>query len=771
MSSIVNLLPGSGRAAAGLDSRWLESLVWAFLYLDGDLSHYRVTRPGSDEAWRIVRPVALAGANALRRLEHEYSLALRLLPGWSLQPLALLQSRDGLLLVLNDRAGTSLHLQPDGGHTLEGFLTLAEGAATALAQAHDARLLHRDIKPCNLVLGADGVVRLTGFGLSIGLGQGDQVGDCISGTLAYMSPEQARSVERQADERSDLYALGMTFYEWLTGQLPFEAADAVEWVYCHVARQPPALSQFRGDIPPTLARLVLKLIAKNPAERYQTAHGLAADLRECLAQWRRFQDIPAFDLDQGHPIAHRVPRSPRAAELQGLLPGSAGQLISASRASISIPGGQDTLDLVSMMKANQALCEEMLLDRLIEILLTNTILHAGAQRALLLLVKDGAPVISAVGQSQEGGIVITLASVAPDKNDLPLSILYRVMRTRQRLVFDDVGDDPYFSCDQYLLRHPVRSVLCLPLIKQGLVIGVLYLENNLASGVFTTSRTTVLELLAGQAAISLETARLYAELVEENARRKDTETALRNARAELERVSKATVMGELAASIAHEINQPLASIVSNAAASLRWLNRETPAVEEAMSGLRDILDNGRRAGEIVSALQSLARQAPQNRQRVQINDVIRHVVALTTNEVEQQRVLLTTHLTRSPLRVYASCVQLQQVVLNLILNALDAMSGGDHVLRRLSITSEVVAAEYIVVSVEDSGVGVAPENMDKLFNAFFSTKDKGMGMGLAICRSIIEAHLGRLYVMPARYGGTTFVFVLPVGSAGASDSL
>lgn len=766
--SIVNVPPVSGRAAADLDGQWLESLVWEFLYLDAELAHYRVKNPGTGEAWRIVRPAPLASASALHRLEHEYSLRELLFPGWSLQPLALLQSRDGLLLVLNDPAGTSLHQQPDGGHTLEDFLTLAEGAAAALAQVHDAHLLHRDIKPCNLVQGADGVVRLTGFSLSIGLGQGYGASDSdsICGTLAYMSPEQARRVERQADERSDLYALGMTFYEWLTGQLPFDAADAVEWVYCHVARQPPLLSQFRGDIPAPLARLVLKLIAKNPADRYQTAHGLEADLRRCRAQWRRFQDIPDFIPDQGALAPRAAPLSLADATPPGRLPLPGGQLISASRASISIAGGQDTLDLVSVMKANQALCEEMLLDRLIEILLTNTILHAGAQRALLLLVKDGAPVISATGQSQEGGIVITLSSAVPDKNDLPLSILYRVMRTRQRLVFDDVGNDPYFSADQYLLRHDVRSVLCLPLIKQGQVIGVLYLENNLASGVFTSSRTTVLELLAGQAAISLETARLYAELVEENARRKDTETALRNARAELERVSKATVMGELAASIAHEINQPLASIVSNAAASLRWLNRETPAVEEAMSGLRDILDSGRRAGEIVSALQSLARQAPQNRQRLQINDVIRHVVALTTNEVEQQRVLLTTHLTRSPLRVYASSVQLQQVVLNLILNALDAMSGGDHVLRRLSITSEVVADECIVVSVEDSGAGVAPENMDKLFNAFFSTKDKGMGMGLAICRSIIEAHLGRLYAMPARYGGTTFVFVLPVGAGG-----
>jgi signal transduction histidine kinase/serine/threonine protein kinase len=760
MSSIVNVPPASGRTAASLDNQWLGNLVWEFLYLDGQLGHYRARLPGVDESWHIVRPTSLAAADALRRVEREYSLAGTLRPAWSLQPLALLQSSDGLLLVLTDPGGRSLHQAAEDGYSIEAFLALAEGAAVALAHTHGAGLLHRDIKPCNLVEGADGVVRLTGFGLSIELGQGERavICDSICGTLAYMSPEQARRVERQADERSDLYSLGMTFYEWLTGQLPFDAADAVEWVYCHVARQPPPLSQFRGDIPAPLARLVLKLIAKNPADRYRSAQGLAADLRACLAQWRQCQDIPDFEPGQceAGAAACAALLSHRQADPQGLLPLAGGQLLPAARASISIPGGQDTLDLVSVMKANQALCEEILLDRLIEILLTNTIMHAGAQRALLLLVQDEAPVICATGQSQDGGIVITLASKAPDKNDLPLSILYRVMRTRQRLVFDDVRNDPYCSADQYLLRRTLRSVLCLPLIKQGQVIGVLYLENNLAPGVFTSSRTTVLELLAGQAAISLETARLYAELVEENARRKDTETALRNARAELERVSKATVMGELAASIAHEINQPLASIVSNAAASLRWLDRETPVVEEAMSGLRDIVDNGRRAGQIVSALQSLARQTPQHRQRVQINDVIRHVVALTINEVEQQRVLLTTHLTRSPLRVYASSVQLQQVVLNLIVNALDAMSGGDHVLRRLSITSEVVGDEYVVVSVEDSGIGVAPENMDKLFNAFFSTKDKG-----------IEAHAGCLHVMPARYGGTTFVFVLPVGMPGA----
>jgi signal transduction histidine kinase len=757
MSSAFNaptgLMSGSGPFGPG----WRDQLVWTLLLTDGELSHYRVRLAGDREQhWRIVRAVGNATDDVARRLAHEFSLADRLIPDWSLQPLALLSSENGPLLVLSDPGGQPLHELADHPLSIERFLHLAIGAASALFETHAHGLLHRDIKPCNLVEGADGVVRLSGFGLSVDAFPPGAlpVSDSICGTLAYMSPEQARRVERQADQRSDLYALGMTFYEWLAGRLPFEARDAVEWVYCHVARQPPVLSQFRGDIPQPLAQLVLKLIAKNPDDRYQSAGSLLADLRSCKCQWHQFQNIPDLGFD---------PSWDRDATLGEDLTEQARRqdAMLASRTSVVIHGGQDTLDLASVMKAAQALAGETDQDRLIEMLMSTTIMHAGAQRAVLLLVKNEAPMICATGQGGEHGLQVQLVQLAPGKHHLPLSILYRVMRTHQRLVIDDVSVDGYFGDDEYLQEHPVRSALCLPLLKQGQLIGVLYLENNLAAGVFTVGRTGVLELLAGQAAISLETARLHHQLMEENARRQDIETALHTARAKLAQVSQITVMGELAASIAHEINQPLASMVSNAAASLRWLNRATPQIGEAMSGLRDIVQEGRRAGEIVNALQSLARQGTHQRRRLLINDVIRHVVTLTLVEVEQRRVLMTTHLTPSPLQVMGSGVQLQQVVLNLILNAVDAMSAGDHVLRRLSIASEVVGSDYLVVSVEDTGPGIDTDDLDKVFNAFFTTKDKGMGMGLAICRSIIHAHGGQLFVMPARYGGTTFVFTLP----------
>jgi signal transduction histidine kinase len=655
---------------------------------------------------------------------------------------------------------------------IERFIQRAMAAAAALAGVHEAGLLHRDIRPDNLIEDANGAIQLSGLGLSVDVHAESalQASEPVFSSLAYMAPEQARRVQRQADQRSDLYALGMTFYEWLAGRLPFSASDAVEWVYCHVARIPPPLTQHRGDIPAPLADLVHRLIAKNPDDRYQSAAGLQRDLGEMLRQWQRLGDIPNLPLDgqSDLPPAQYAVATTTAWHVSAARPWPSSGAAPSSEPAASVrgltglSGGRDALDLSSLMKSAHALRDEHEQDRLIEALLSNTILHAGAQRALLLLVKDEAPIICAVGQGGDEGLRVELVDTVPDKRHLPLSILYRVMRTRQRLVLDDVMADAYFATDEYVRQHPVRSALCVPLVRQGRVLGVLYLENNLAPGVFTVCRAEVLELLASQAAISLETARLHHQLEQENARRRDVENALRSARTRLAHVAQATVMGELAASIAHEINQPLASLVSNAAAGIRWLNRETPQVDEALSALRDIVAEGKRAGEIVHALQSLARQGPHHRRRLRVNDVIRHVVALTGVEVEQQRVLMTAHLTCSPARVCASSVQLQQVLLNLILNALDAMSAGDHVLRRLSITSEVVGDDYVVVSVEDTGRGIDPQHRDTLFNAFFTTKDKGMGMGLAICQSIVIAHGGHLYAMPARYGGATFVFTLPI---------
>src|SRR5208283_3768857 len=182
---------------------------------------------------------------------------------------------------------------------------IAIGLAAALGQAHRRRLIHKDVKPANALVEDSGHVWLTGFGVASKLRHERQVPvppEIIAGTLAYMAPEQTGRMNRSIDSRSDLYSLGVTLYEMLTGVLPFEVSDQLEWVHCHVARQPPPLSERREGIPKPISTLVLKLLAKTPEERYQTAAGVEADLRKCLEDWESFNRIEPFPLG-----AHDLP--------------------------------------------------------------------------------------------------------------------------------------------------------------------------------------------------------------------------------------------------------------------------------------------------------------------------------------------------------------------------------------------------------------------------------------------------------------------------------
>jgi predicted ATPase/signal transduction histidine kinase len=431
-----------------------------------------------------------------------------------------------------------------------------------------------------------------------------------------------------------------------------------------------------------------------------------------------------------------------------------------SRASVDLLRGQQYLDLVSVTKASQALSREIVFERLVETLVANTLVHAGARRGLLMLLRDGEPMIVATGLSAGTGVEVALECSAV-QGHLPLSILYRVMRTGQTVALERAERDESFAADPYFLDHCGGSVLCLPLLKQGEVLGVLYLDNSLAAGVFTHARVAMIELLAAQAAISLETSRLYGELLEENSRRRETEASLQMARAELAQVSHSTVLGELAASIAHEINQPLVSIVSNASASVRWLQRAQPEVQEALEGLRDITKDGKRAADIIHALQALARQKASNRRLLSIDEVIRHVLLLTAVEIDQRGITVKARLEAGDCQVMADGVQMQQVVYNLIVNACDAMAGVLPQQRWLTIGSSLPCRDQLVVTIEDTGTGISRENQEQIFNAFFTTKSSGMGMGLAICRSIMNAQGGTLHMLQGRQGQTVFVFTLP----------
>ncbi|MFL6310473.1 MAG: PAS domain-containing protein [Terriglobales bacterium] len=240
--------------------------------------------------------------HSVRRLEHEYSLASELDSAWSARPLALVRQQGRAVLILADPGGEPLDriIEQENGRAIDlnRFLRIAMGLAAALNCAHRQGLIHKDIKPGNALVEASGQVWLTGFGIASRLPREHLTlasPEIIAGTLAYMSPEQTGRMNRSIDSRSDLYSLGVTLYEMLTGVLPFTAADPLEWVHCHIARQPVAPIDRRA-VPKVLSALIMKLLAKNPEERFQTAAGLEADLRRCHSEWQSHGRIDRFSL-------------------------------------------------------------------------------------------------------------------------------------------------------------------------------------------------------------------------------------------------------------------------------------------------------------------------------------------------------------------------------------------------------------------------------------------------------------------------------------------
>jgi signal transduction histidine kinase len=245
------------------------------------------------------------------------------------------------------------------------------------------------------------------------------------------------------------------------------------------------------------------------------------------------------------------------------------------------------------------------------------------------------------------------------------------------------------------------------------------------------------------------------------------EEALRSAVADLERASRLSTMGQLTASIAHEINQPLAAIITNADACLLWLDAQRPNLEEARQAAARIVRNGHRAGDIIKSIRTLTRKSAPELVSLDINDVIREVIVLMGAEFRRHSVRVETLLSSNLDSVVGDRVQLQQVVLNLIVNGIEAMADSTHGRRRLQVRSANAESGHVLVAVEDSGPGLALAQTDRLFEAFFTTKPEGMGMGLSICRSIIDAHGGRLWASPNLPNGAVFQFTLPaaVGDA------
>jgi two-component system, LuxR family, sensor kinase FixL len=279
--------------------------------------------------------------------------------------------------------------------------------------------------------------------------------------------------------------------------------------------------------------------------------------------------------------------------------------------------------------------------------------------------------------------------------------------------------------------------------------------------------TFPMKLSVGEAKQDGESA--FVGIIHDLTSRNRTEAELQQALEQLVRVARVTTLGELTAAIAHEVNQPLTALVNSGNACLRWLDGETPDVEAARRSVERMIMAGQRAAEVITRIRALVGKSPPRRDRLDINKIATEVIALIQSEIGRSRIALKTELSSDTPFVKGDRIQLQQVILNLMLNAIEAMSGGDPLQRReLLIASMKDGSDGVFVKVQDSGPGLDETAMDRIFDAFYTTKADGMGMGLAVSRTIIQAHGGRLWAAPNLSQGAVFQFRLPAAGKEAS---
>jgi C4-dicarboxylate-specific signal transduction histidine kinase len=324
---------------------------------------------------------------------------------------------------------------------------------------------------------------------------------------------------------------------------------------------------------------------------------------------------------------------------------------------------------------------------------------------------------------------------------------------KEPVVTSDIAADPLWT--EYrdaALRHGLRASWSQPIMsKDHRVLGTFAMY-------FAEPRSPSdgdVELIKGASDVAL----IAIE-------RKRAEEALQTAQAELAHVTRVATLGELTASIAHEINQPLGAIVNNAGACLRWLAAQN--FEEVRNSAALVIADGHRASEIIRRIRALATNAPPRREWLDLNDTVRDVAALAQSELSRHGVALDTKLADDVPHIVADRIQVQQVILNLVVNAIEAMSRRGDGRRELSIRSGLDDSRHVTVAVRDSGPGLDAKSVERVFDAFYTTKPQGLGMGLAICRSIIEAHGGRLWATPNDGRGVTFQFTLPIAGSPAT---
>ena len=548
---------------------------------------------------------------------------------------------------------------------------------------------------------------------------------------------------------------------------------------------------------------------------------------------------------------------------------------SRPHANGTISTSTEQLDLATIVKMSQAISGQIEMGSLVETLMVAALEHAGAERGLLVLPHGQDWHVEAEAKTAGDRIAVRLHQMPVSASALPESILRFVARSRESVLLDDAQQPNPYEGDEYLKRNACRSILCLPLVKQARLSGILYLENALAAAVFTPTRVAVLRLLASQAAISLENARLYADLqraeiylseaqrlshtgsfgwtpetgeifwseqtfrifdyeptadptvdmvlrrthpddvalvereIERVLREKGgldfehrllmpdgsvkhlrvvahpgaddrggfrlagaiidqsesvrTQALLQRLQSDFAHAARISTLGELTVSIAHELNQPIAAVIINGQTGLRRIDHPSPDLEKIRVTTARVVRDAQRAADIIARIRAMAiRRVPQP-EPLSLRDLIEESLVFLRHEIQSFGVSVLQDDSAGPAKVRADRVQLQQVIVNLVVNAMQAMAQTESAGRKVTIRTTRPDAFTLRCAVEDSGPGIDPGHLDRLFDSFFTTKSQGLGIGLRVCRSIVEAHGGQIAADNASaHGGARFYVTLPL---------
>ena len=614
--------------------------------------------------------------------------------------------------------------------------------------------------------------------------------------------------------------------------------------------------------------------------RFIQNEALASELTARFYAERGFEDIASLYLRKARRCYERWGAAGKVRQLEQAHP----SLLEDERAppSTSMIGAPiEHLDLASVIKALQAVSGEIVLEKMLETLMLTAVEHAGAERGLLILVGAGGHRIAAEAITSADTVIVRVEDRPVSAAMVPQSVLQYVLRTQESLILNDAMTQGPHSSDPYVVERSARSVLCLPLLNQAKLIGVLYLENSLASRVFVPARISVLKLLASEAAISLENTRLYRDLAERESRirrlvdaniigifmwdltgrildandaflrllgydrqdlaagslrwtdltpskwreldnrqltelneagslqpyekeyfhkdgscvpvligaaafegggtqgvafvldlserkraeaeARDSERRYHEMEMRLADANRIASIGQLSASVAHELNQPLSSIVTNASTCVRRLSADPPNVPGATEIAHRLIRDANRASEVIKHLRALFAKRESPSDWVDVNEAARDVVALSSTGLHNERVDLRCEFQDKLPLVRGDRVQLQQVIMNLLRNAADAMRNVEGRSRQLAIRTERCEDDRVRLTVRDTGVGLDPDGVERLFDAFYTTKSGGMGIGLSVSRSIIERHHGRLWGEP-NDGPGQFLVSIPIAA-------